>query len=319
MHGQFVWYDLMTTDVEAAKRFYSSLAGWSTELFDKSPPQNPYTLWKHEGSAIGGVVGLTSEQRARGIPPHWMPSVQVNNVDSTLRQAESLGGKTVVPPMDVPDTGRYAIIQDPQGAMIAIFTPKSGPMATAFDGTPRVGRVSWHELTTTDYKKAFDFYRQLFGWAKTSELDMGGGNMYFMYGMTGKMFGGMYNRPPNMASVPPFWLNYIFVKDLNKSLDSATRAGAKVVNGPMDVSGGKIVVLADPQGAAIALHQAVAVAAAPKPAARKKPKAAKRAKAKAAKSRPKAKAKSKKKTARKAAAKKASRRPKARAKKKRRR
>src|SRR5688572_18664523 len=257
MQGQFVWYDLMTTDVEGAKKFYQPLVGWSTKPFENSPPDNPYTMWTQGGSTIGGVTKLTNEQRAQGMPPSWMPSVEVNNVDTSARQAESLGGKIVVPPMDVPDTGRYAVVQDPQGATIAIFTPKggSGATGTAFDGTPRVGRVSWHELMTTDWKKAFDFYRQLFGWEKTGEpMDMGGGNMYLMYGQRGKMYGGVYNRMPDMANVPPFWLSYIFVNDLKKSMNDATKAGAKVVNGPMDIPGGSIVVLSDPQGAAIALH-----------------------------------------------------------------
>jgi predicted enzyme related to lactoylglutathione lyase len=319
MHGQFVWYDLMTSDVDAAKRFYPPLAGWSTQPFAQSSPENPYTMWTHGGTAIGGVARLTSEQRARGIPPHWMPSVEVNNVDNSIRQAESLGGKVAVPPMEVPDVGRYAILQDPQGAMLAIFTPKGGPMDTAFDGTPKVGRVSWHELMTTDYKKAFDFYRQLFGWDKTGEMDMGGGEMYVMYGKKNKPpYGGMFTRTADMANVPPFWLPYIFVKDLKKSIESATRAGAKVVNGPMDVPGGSIVVLQDPQGATIALHQGAPAspkqAATPtaKAAAKPKPKATARAKPTAkAKSKPKAKAKSKAKAKTKAKA-----RPRAKAKSK---
>jgi hypothetical protein len=181
-----------------------------------------------------------------------------------------------------------------------------------FDGTPKVGRFSWYELMTTDYKRAFDFYRQLFGWEKTGdEMDMGGGNAYFMYGMKGKMFGGIYNREPNMANVPPFWLSYVFVKDADKATDAAIRAGARLVNGPMDVpGGGRIAVIGDPQGAAFAFHSAKAQPAA-RPAARKSAKKATR-KAKA-KSRPKAKAKAKSKKTAKSRPK---ARPKARAKKK---
>jgi hypothetical protein len=263
----------------------------------------------HDGAPIGGVMELTSAQRAQGQPPAWLPSVSVNNVDSTARQAESLGGKIHAPPMDIPDTGRYAVLQDPQGAAFAIFTPKN-PMA-GFDGNPKLGRFSWFELMTTDYKRAFDFYRQLFGWEKQSEMDMGGGNAYFMYGMKGKMFGGIYNREPNMANVPPFWLSYVFVKDADKATDAAIRAGARLVNGPMDVpGGGRIAVIADPQGAAFAFHSAKAQPAA-RPAARKSAKKATR-KAKA-KSRPKAKAKAKSKKTAKSRPK---ARPKARAKKK---
>ena len=256
MHGQFCWYDLMTTDVEAAKRFYTSLGGWSTQFFEKSQPGQPYTLWMHKGNPIGGVMQLGPEQRSRGIPPMWLPSVEVSDVDASARKAESLGGKVHAGPMDVPDTGRYALVQDPQGAMIGIFKPiDNRPMPSTFDGTPQAGRVSWHELMTTDYKRAADFYRQLFGWEKVAEMDMGPGGMYYEYGLKGKMYGGMYNRPAEMSSIPPFWLNYIFTNDLQQSLDKAQKAGAKIVNGPMDIpGGGSIVVLADPQGAGIALH-----------------------------------------------------------------
>jgi uncharacterized protein len=314
MHGQFVWNDLMTTDVAAAKRFYAPLTGWSPKLWDKSTPQQQYTLWMHDGAPIGGVVELTSAQRAQGQPPAWLPSVSVNNVDSTARQAASLGGKIHMPPADIPDTGRYAVLQDPQGAFFAIFTPKN-PMP-GFDGTPQVGRFAWYELMTTDYKRAFDFYRQLFGWEKTGdEMDMGGGNAYLMYGMKGKMFGGIYNREPNMANVPPFWLTYVNVKDVDRTTDAAVKAGARLVNGPMDVpGGGRISVIGDPQGAAFAFFATGDQrAGAAKPAPRKSAKKATR-KAKA-KARPKAKATSKAK-AKPKTKKTAKSRPKAKAKKK---
>jgi uncharacterized protein len=314
MHGQFCWYDLMTTDVEGAKRFYTALGGWSTQRFDKSSPDQPYTMWMHKGTAIGGVMPLGATERAQGIPPFWLPSVEVSDVDAWAKQAETLGGKVHMAPMDVPDTGRYAVLQDPQGAFIAIFKPAGGPMDSSFDGTPKVGRMSWHELMTTDYKKAAEFYRRLFGWEKISEMDMGPAGMYYMYGIDGKMYGGMFNRPSEMSNVPPFWLTYIFVSDLKKSLDQATKAGAKVVNGPMDIPGGSIVVLSDPQGAGIALHSDKPWTQAAKPAAKAKSKAK-------AKSRPKARAAKKtKKTAKKSGARKAARKskPRARAKSKKR-
>jgi len=311
MHGQFVWYDLMTSDAAAAQRYYPPITGWKTQKFDMASPGMPYTMWTVDSEPIGGVAQLTSEQRTMGVPPHWLPSVQVNNVDETARQATSLGGKVVYGPTEIPNTGRYAVIQDPQGATIAIYRPKGS--ASGFDGTNRVGRFSWHELMTTDHRAAFEFYRKLFGWEKTTDIEMGPGNVYQMYGLKGKNYGGMYNRPPEMAQVPPFWLPYVHVKDLKKATDIATSSGFKIVNGPMEVPGGDtIVVLRDPQGAAFAMHQAApraaaqpAAAAKSKPKARAKTKAKPRPKAKAkpkkkakAKSRPRAKAKGKKKSRR---------------------
>ena len=309
MHGQFVWYELTTPDFEAAKKFYQPLTGWGTQAFD-----NDYAMWTTSGQPIGGMFRLGPEQRSQGIPPNWMPYVEVNNVDESAKQATSMGGKTMHGPADVPGHGRFAVLADPQGAVFGIYKANEG--SRAWDGKPVLGRFSWHELMTTDYKTAFDFYRRLFNWDALEDHDMGPElGHYFEYGKKPTPFGGMYNRPAAMANVPPFWLPYIFVKDVKKSTEMAKKAGAEVVTGPIQVPGGSwIVVLKDPAGAAIALHsQAPAMAAAPaaakpkkKVAAKAKPKAKAKAKVKAsarakakpktkAKARPKAKAKTKKK------------------------
>jgi uncharacterized protein len=250
MHGQFVWYELTTPDPEASKRFYQPLVGWSTQPFD-----NDYALWTLGGEPLGGIFRLGAEQKAQGTPPNWLPYVEVNSVDETARQAAASGGRMVVPPTDIPNTGRFAVLQDPQGATFGIY--KTATQSNPWDGTPRLGKFSWHELMTTDYKAASEFYRKLFGWETTGEADMGPLGTYRMYGLKGKPYGGIYNRTPDMASVPPFWLPYIHVKDVKKSTEDAKRAGAQVVNGPIEVPGGDwVVILSDPTGAAIALHQA---------------------------------------------------------------
>src|SRR5262245_39090924 len=287
MHGQFVWYELTTPDVDGAKRFYPPITGWGTQQYDRD-----YTMWTSGGTPVGGIFKLGPEQRQQGVPPNWMPYIEANNVDDTARLASSLGGKVIVPPSDIPNTGRFAVLQDPQGATFGVY--KANGPSMGWDGNPVLGRFSWHELMTTDYQKAFDFYRKLFGWEKQSEMDMGGGNMYSMYGKSGKMYGGMFNRSPEMGNVPPFWLCYIFVKDVKKAVDATTKGGGIVKRPPMDIPGGMIAILGDPQGAGFAVHQQTAQAAAPKPAAKKA----------AASKRPKAKAAAKKKVRKAAAAKK---------------
>jgi hypothetical protein len=282
MHGQFVWYELTTPDVDAARRFYPPLTGWGTQQFDKD-----YTMWTTGGVPFAGIFRLGPEQRQKGIPPNWMPYIEADNVDETARRATSLGGTVMHGPDDIPGTGRFAVLQDPQGAVFGIY--KSSRASQGWDGTPVVGRVSWHELMTTDYRKAFDFYRQLFGWEETGGMDMGGGNTYFMYGMQGRMYGGIFNRPREMEGMPPFWLVYVHVKDVKKAVEATTRAGGMVKQPPMDVPGGQIAILGDPQGAGFGVH-AAAASKASKPAAGKTSGVARRPKAKAAKSRPKAKA-----------------------------
>jgi uncharacterized protein len=285
MHGQFVWYELTTPDVDAARKFYPPITGWGTQQFDKD-----YTMWTTSGVPFAGIFRLGPEQRQQGIPPNWMPYIEAGNVDDTARKVTSLGGTVVVPPSDIPGTGRFAVVRDPQGATFGLY--KSNTASRAWDGTPTLGRFSWHELMTTDYRKAFDFYRQLFGWEKTGdEMDMGGGNMYFMYGMKGKMYGGMFTRPPEMSGMSPFWMVYVNVKDVKKAVDTATKAGAFVKQPPMEVPGGMIAILGDPQGAAFAVHAGGSASATKSaPSAKKRAKSASRSKAKAASSRPRKKA-----------------------------
>jgi len=262
MHGQFVWYELLTPDTDAAKKFYSSITGWGTQPFDKD-----YTMWTTAGAPFAGLYRLGPEMRQQGVPPNWMAYVESSNVDETVRLATTLGGKVTVPASDIPNVGRFAVLQDPQGATFGVYKA-SGP-SRSWDGTPVLGRFSWHELMTTDYRKAFDFYQKLFGWEKTGEMDMGGGNMYLMYGK-GQPYGGIFNRHGDMLNMRPFWLVYIYVRDVRKAVDVATKNGAFVQRPPMEVpGGGTIAILGDPQGAAFALHSSAAASSSSGTTARK--------------------------------------------------
>ena len=251
--GRFVWHDLMTSDTAGAIKFYGAVAGWGTQAFEGSTM--PYTMFTTGGIPIGGVSALSDDMKKNNVPPHWLPAVSVANVDETLAKATKLGAKVVAPAMDIPDTGRYAVFQDPQGATISIFAPN--PRSQSPGEPPKKGNFSWHELTTSDHKAAFDFYSQIFGWEKTSEFDMGPMGIYQMYGQGGVPYGGMMNRTPEMP--PPNWLCYIMVDDAKEAAEKIKRGGGKVLTGPMQVpgeSGDWIAIALDPQGAATAVHSA---------------------------------------------------------------
>lgn len=249
MHGQFVWYELMSSNAPGAKAFYPAVAGWAAEDW----PYSQYTMWTAGGIPLGGMVQLRQDQLQQGMRSAWMPYIEAGDVDETARKAATIGGRVLFGPQDIPGTGRFAVLADPQGAVFAIYhslSPSEG-----FDGDPIPGRFSWHELTTTDYRAALEFYRKLFGWEATGAFDAPTGP-YQLYGMKGKDFGGMFNRTREMGNMPPFWLCYIAVPHLSRALSSAKRGGGKVLNGPMKVpGGGEIVVLSDPQGAMFALFQ----------------------------------------------------------------
>lgn len=155
-----------------------------------------------------------------------------------------------MPPTTIPEAGRFAVLQDPQGAAISAYTPPEAP-PPAEESSP--GCFSWHELATTDYEAAFDFYRALFGWEKQDAMDMGEAGVYQMYGAGGSTLGGMYNRPPEMPVSA--WLYYIDVKDTEASATRVRELGGLVVNGPMEVpDGSQIAQCSDPQGAMFAIH-----------------------------------------------------------------
>jgi predicted enzyme related to lactoylglutathione lyase len=175
----------------------------------------------------------------------------VADVDATLAKAKAKGGRAYVEPMDVPKVGRIAVLGDPQGAPMAIVKPIE-PMALHDDG--KHGEFSWCELLTTDHESAFRFYSELFGWSKLADHDMGPMGKYLIYGIEGRRLGGMFTKPKDMP-MPPSWLYYVHVDDLDGAIARAKAKGAKVMNGPMEVPDGSFIAqLMDPQGAAFALH-----------------------------------------------------------------
>ena len=133
--GRFVWYELMTTDPQAAQSFYTDVIGWSTAPFEGA--EIPYTLWMNGEAPVGGVMALPQEASDQGAPPHWMAYVAVNDVDATAKKAVRLGGKIIVEPRDIPGVGRFAILHDPQGASIAIY--RSEQATPAEQPEPAVG------------------------------------------------------------------------------------------------------------------------------------------------------------------------------------
>jgi predicted enzyme related to lactoylglutathione lyase len=246
---RFVWYDLMTTDPAKGTEFYTQLIGWGTQAWEGPMP---YEMWTNEGKPLGGVMELPEDAKKGGAPPHWLAYVNVDDVDATVEQATGLGANVLVPGTEIPNAGKFAVLMDPQGAAFAVFS--SDQESHESEGPAKVGEFSWHELATTDYGAAFDFYNALFGWEKTEAMDMGDAGIYQMYGGGGEMLGGMFNKPAEMPG-PPFWLYYIMVPDVDAAVEKVKELGGQVPNGPMEVPGGdKVAQCCDPQGAAFALH-----------------------------------------------------------------
>jgi predicted enzyme related to lactoylglutathione lyase len=254
--GRFLWFELMTTDVEGAKAFYTQALGWGTQTFDTGEPapadRPPYVMWTAGGIPVGGLARLPEEAKAMGAPPHWLGYVGTPDVDATVQMVQDKGGRVYLQPMDVPKVGRIAIVADPQGATIGLYTPTEPPKSPL--GEPRTGEISWHELTTTSWQDAWSFYEPLFGWNKLDGMDMGPMGIYQIYGLGQISLGGMFSKTPDMP-MPPNWMYYVRVSDINEAVERIKAGGGKVLNGPMEVPGGsRIAQCMDPQGAMFAVH-----------------------------------------------------------------
>lgn len=259
--GRILWHELLTTDPEAAVAFYRKVIGWGSTAF--AADDSSYRLWTMQGASMGGLMQMPSDAQA---PPNWLMYVAVPDVDRTVERASRLGARTWVPGTDIPNVTRFAVLGDPQGATFAVMRP-SMPGVGSDDAV--VGDFSWHELATADWKMAWEFYRELFGWERASSFDMGSMGTYWMFRRGGgaRTLGGMFNRT---GDAPAHWLSYVRVPDVDRAAALARRHGGTVVNGPREVpSGARIAVLADPQGAAFAVHMPAAVAVAPGAATRK--------------------------------------------------
>ena len=247
-HGRFVWYELMTTDIECANAFYASVVGWGAR--DALMPGPNYSLFTIGDSPVAGLVNVPEDARRTGATPHWIGYVRVDDVDATVDQIKRLGGAVYVPPTDVPNVSRFSVVADPQMATLALVTgQRSSRAELAGLGAP--GRVGWHELLAADWEKAFVFYRELFGWQK-ADSHVGVMGMYQGFSVGAETIGGMFTKPPTLPL--PFWLYYFNIDDIQTAAKRVEAGGGQILYGPTEVPGGAwIVHCTDPQGAIFAL------------------------------------------------------------------
>jgi uncharacterized protein len=245
--GSFVWYELMSSDVAAAKAFYAEVIGWKAE--DVPMPGMTYTILRMGETQIGGMMTLPKDACEAGAKPCWESYIQVDDVDQAAVKVQGLGGKIHRAAADIPGVGRFAVAADPQGAVFILFKPsQSGERGVSNEP----GRVGWHELHAADWEKAFDFYSAMFGWRKGDSVSMGPMGTYQLFTIGGTATGGMFNSPA--APAARFWLYYFNVGDIDAAAKRIAGAGGKVTQGPHQVPGGGwIVQAADPQGASFAL------------------------------------------------------------------
>ncbi len=238
--GTFCWTDLQTTDGAAAKAFYTSLFDWDGQD-TPLPYGGVYTMLQQDGKDIAGLGEMQKEQIDQGMPPVWNSYVAVDDAEAVAARATELGATVIAPAFDVMDAGRMAVIQDPTGAIFALWQTGKHKGSDLFNVPNSLG---WNELATGDVEAAKTFYTALFGWeAETDD------NGYTAFLNNGRMNGGMMALDPSWGDVPPHWAIYLAVADCAATAQKAQELGGTIVRPPFDIGDiGTIAVLQDPQG-----------------------------------------------------------------------
>jgi len=246
--GAFCWIEAATTDARSARTFYESLFGWTSEDFPTGP-ESSYTILRLRGRDIGGLYQLDEARKARGVVPHWLTYVAVASADESAEKARSMGATVLQPPFDAQEFGRMAVVQDPQGAVFAIWQAKKHPGAGLVNET---GTWGWCELATSDEEAARRFYTKLFGWG--AKVGSAGPMTYTEWQLGGTSIGGCLKLDPSWGPVPAHWLVYFMVDDCDAAVAKTKSLGGSVTVPPQDVPNvGRFSVLADPAGAAFAV------------------------------------------------------------------
>jgi uncharacterized protein len=252
--GDFIWYELMTPDPEGARAFYDAVVGW--KIGEGAAEYNGYRMInRQDGGFAGGVLPLTAEMQQHGARPTWLGYIYVPDVDQAVRKIETAGGKSLMPPMDIPNVGRIAMVADPQGNPFYIMKPippqgQEKEQSDVFSPTAEQ-RVGWNELMTSDPVAARKFYGDLFGWTSDEFMPMGESGEYRFLAHHGTTLGAVCGLMPGGSS---HWRYYVRVPSISAAVEAVKAGGGQVTMGPHEVPGGDHIIIGnDPQGAEFAL------------------------------------------------------------------
>lgn len=249
----FIWYELMTSDQDAAIAFYTHVVGWNAADQTMAAIDFRYTLLSTEERPVAGLMALTADTCAGGAQPGWVGVIGVPDTDEAARRVVEAGGAVHMGPDDIPNVGRFAFVSDPGGAVFELMTPLPPEQAPTPVPRTTIGHVGWHELySSMGQVAAFAFYSGQFGWETMEEMDMGAMGKYRIFGNDGAAVGAMMDKPANVpVSAWGFYFNVDGIEDAIKRIDAN---GGQVLMGPHEVPDGSWIVQArDPQGAHFAL------------------------------------------------------------------
>jgi predicted enzyme related to lactoylglutathione lyase len=246
--GKVVWNDLSTQDLEAARRFYSGLFGWTFEQ-TTGPGGQPYLLARSGRILVAGLVAVSSPSKDV-VLSRWVPYMSVSDVDASVARATAAGATVIVSARDV-NLGRVAVIEDKEKAVLGLARSRIGDPDDATTA-PAPGRVVWTELLTNDPDAASQFYQKVIG-VSAHTIERHGGP-YTLLSERGTDRAGILRNPADDAA--PVWLTYFGVPDPVAAAARVEALGGKVVLPPSpQLRDGTMAVVTDPTGALFALQK----------------------------------------------------------------
>ena len=254
--GGFIWYELMTTDAAAAKRFYDAVVGWDIDENSVAPGIDYRMIKRSDGGNAGGVFTLKQEHLDGGARPVWIGYLHTSDVDGKVEAIKADGGNVMMAPWDQPGVGRLAMVTGPEGAAFYLMDPipPEGQPDAVSDvfSVDRPQHVRWNELWSSDPTGSIDFYKRHFGWSQEGSMPMGEMGDYQFVQQNGVGIGAVMRRMPDVPA--SMWNFYIGVDDIDHAADAVKAGGGQVVNGPMEIPGGEYALNGvDPQGALFGL------------------------------------------------------------------
>jgi uncharacterized protein len=226
-------------DLDVARKFYSALFGW--EFTPEGPPETgSYTTAMIRGKRVAGMARHSPQMSP--MPPSWSVYFASEDADATAEAVKKGGGKVVMGPMDVMEHGRMLFLADPTGAHLGIWQPRQH---TGFEIVMEHGAMCWCEVNTPDMEKAAKFYAGLFD---LSPQVLEGPTEYTVLNRGEQPVAGVMKMPKEWGAVPPHWMPYFAVDDVDASAKVVEKSGGKVAAGPFDTPYGRIAVINDPSG-----------------------------------------------------------------------
>lgn len=253
----FCWTEIATTNIETTKNFYKNVFGWETK--NSEVPMEGFVYQEYSlpnGIPMGGIFEMQAEMYGGEMPPpHFMNYIAVENIDEMTSKVFDLNGKIVSPPMDIPNVGRFSVVEDLTGAVFSLITLKETYPPSPLSSNP--GELTWYELNTKDIEKSKNFYQEFLGWeVNPSEHNKDYSNI----SINGVCFGGMLQITQDWGegweNIPSHWLNYVAVADCDETVGKIKENGGNIcIDNFVIENVGKMAVASDQAGAVFSIIQ----------------------------------------------------------------